>query len=370
MSRAAAFCEKFDYPEELAELLGEVARAAEDLLQPLAGIVLTPSVSSGDFLWRRSDGRVEFLSDLDGFVFSDASAETIAQFRDSLARIAAGRGGPAFEIDLSVNRISQLGKMPNAFQMVETHLAGFELLGEGLLEKFPSEFDPRVSRQALLLNLFKPLAAQSEEQWAQSAARLLLDVPLIATSEEGICRPGHRARASWFLEEDTSRFAASQTLRQGVEAALAARLDPPGNAAALHAFLVPAMEALLPLIDGEGLFPSSPNLALVERLSSWLPPLPVRRRLGELRSCLRRRTSLSADYTWWRARKEALGGAALWGLLQIAYAQRPLERSTSEILGLFARQSPLEIDRLDFVERACNQYRAGFFELYPSRNRQ
>jgi hypothetical protein len=289
VSRAFELCDRFDYPEELATLLGEVARLAGEMLDPLAGIVLTPSISSGDFLWRSTESGVEFLSDIDGFVFCDASPDSIKKFREALVDLSAGRGGPVFEIDLSVNPITQLSQMPETFQMVETHLAGFELVGEGLLEKFPTDFEPSASRQALLLNLWKPLGAQDTDEWSQNAARLLLDIPLLATSEEGICRPGHRERAEWFLSDRSGRFGASEVLHNAVEAALAARLDPPGEAESLHAFIVPAIGELLSRIDGKGELPQTPDAALIERLTAWLPPRTLRRKLGELRTCLRRR---------------------------------------------------------------------------------
>lgn len=369
MSRASDLCDRFDYPEELATLLDDVARLAGEMLDPLAGIVLTPSISSGDFLWRATESGVEFLSDIDGFVFSDAASDSIGQFRAALVDLCVGRGGPAFEIDLSFNPIAQLSRMPETFQMVETHLAGFELLGEGLLEKFPTAFEPGASRQALLLNLWKPLGAQDADEWAQNAARLLLDIPLLATSEAGICRPGHRQRAEWFLADRSGRFGSSEILHNAVEAALAARLNPPGEAESLHGFIVPAIGDLLSRLDGKGEMPQTPDVALVERLTAWLPRRPFRRTLGELRTCLRRRTRAADDIAWLRHRKEAIGGAALWGMLQIAYANRPLQHATAGLIGLYARQAPLDPDRADFVERAGDQYRSGFFELYPTRAR-
>ncbi len=370
MSRPRELCEKFDYPQELAVLLEEVLRLAHEHLHPLTGIVLTPSISTGDFLWTRDEGNIRFLSDIDGLVFSDASLEANQRFQSGLEKLAVGRGGASFEIDLSINAADQIDRMPESFQMVETRLAGFELFGDGLLSRFPSKFDPRASRQALLLNLFKPLAADTAEAWAQNTARLFLDIPLIATGEEGVCLPGHRARAQWFLTDRPGRLGASPVLFEAVEVALAARLDPPGDGASLRALLVPAIEELLSRVDGGGAIGQLPSQRLADRFSSWIPPRSVRRRMGELRSCWHRPSSLAADLRWWLSRKEALGGAALWGLLQVEYAQLPVEPATAELLAAYARRPRIDPNDLDFGFKAKNQYRAGFLELYPSRGRQ
>ncbi len=366
MSRVTQLCERYEYPEELGILLGEIARIARDVFGDLEGIVLTPSVSSGDFLWTRKDGEVRLLSDVDGFVFARATNQQIVRFRQAIALLARGRGGPLFKIDLSINRPSEVGRMPETFQMVETRLAGFELAGAGLLGRFPTRFDPRASRQALLLNLWKPLASDEPGRWEQSTARLLLDIPLLATSEQGVCRPGHRARAEWFLNDRPGRLGASSLLRQAVEVALAARLDPPGDRALLAASLVPAIEETLALIDGGGPPPHEPDAAFVTRLASWLPPRSPRRGLGELRTLLRRPSSPPTDLRWWIRRKEAMGGAALWGLLQIAQCGRSPNQGTAQWLAAYARRSTLDPHAADFVVRALEQYRRGLVELYPS----
>jgi len=366
MSDARALCEAHAYPVELGQLLDELARMARELLSPLEGLVLSPSVSTGDFLWRRESEGVRFLSDIDGFVFTDAPADAWIEFRQAVESLSRGRGGPLFAIDLSLNRSRQLTRLPETFQMVETGLAGFELEGEGLLERFPSRFDPKSSRQALLLNLWKPLASEEPEHWAQSVARLLLDIPLIASSELGVCRPGHRARADWFLSERPGRFGRSDLLCRAVETALEARRAPPGDPRALRAVLMPALAEFLMRVDEGEPLPREPDALLVERFGRWLPPRSLRRRLAELRTVLRRPSSPFVDLRWCLQRKEAVGAAALWGLLQ-SLAGGSAAEATAGWLAAYAREPRVDASAADFTSLGIAQYRRGFLELYPSR---
>ena len=360
-------CETHGYPAELGRLLEEVSRLAEELLSPLTGLVLSPSVSTGDFLWRRENGGgVRFLSDIDGFVFTDAPTEAQVRFRREIKSLSHGRGGPLFSIDLSLNPTRALRQLPETLQMVETRMAGFELVGDRLLSYFPSRFDPRTSRQALLVNLSKPLATGAPDAWAQNVARLLLDIPLLASSETGECRPGHRARAEWFLSARPGPLGRSETLRSAVEIALEARRRPPGDSEALRRILLPALGELLSRLDGAEALPAEPDEALVARFEGWLPPRSARRRLGELRTVLRRPQSPVSDLRWCLARKEAMAGAALWGLLQSLTGAAP-SVATAAWLARFARERQLDVSVPDFLQRGTAQYRRGFAELYPSR---
>ena len=367
MTRTAILCERFEYPVELRSVLDAVVDSARASLGEAAIIVLSPSVSTGDFLWRRTEAGVELMSDLDGFVFTDAPAGRIADFEQTIARLAKEQGDPFLEIDLSVSRRAALAALPETFQMVETGLAGFELVGDGALARFPTRFDPGASRQALLLNLWKPLASDEPDALARNVARSLLDIPLIATSEAGHCVPGHRARAEAFLADPPEPFANEPVLAAALELALAARTDPPGDPAALAAVVVPALGAMLSRLDGGPPLPSRPDASLVRRFARWIPRRTPRRLMGELRSVLRRPSGPVRDLRWWERRKEALGAAVCWGLLVSRFGGEAIAPETLDLLAAFAREPRLDLESPDLLEAARRQYRRGFVELYPSR---
>jgi hypothetical protein len=364
-SHASRLCETYDYPTELGELLDEIVALALETFDELVGIVLSPSISTGEFLWKCVSERVHFLSDVDGFVFAKTTGLQSARFKQGLARLEHGRGGPLFKLDFSVIRGAALDAMSETYQMVETRMRGFELAGSELLERFPDRFDPRASRQAFLLNLWKPLATSDSDTWVQNAVRLLLDIPLLASSEAGICRPGHRARAEWFLEDRPGTLGADPAIHRAVDAALAARLAPPGSRDRIEPLLLPAMEATIAALDGGPPPPTKPDASLINRFTSWLPPRPARRIAGEFRTLFRRPGRSLSDLLWWKRRKEAVGGGALWGLFQILHGAENPNQQTADWLGAFARLNPVDPGDKDFVSLARDQYRSGLAELYP-----
>ena len=365
-SRAQQLCAAHGYPPELARLLERVVEHTRESLVDVRGIVLSPSVSTGDFLWKGQGEDLVFLSDIDGSVIADTPAATRTAFYQGLVDMARGLGGPHFKIDLSILPSRLLGHLPGNFQTVETGLAGFELDGEGLLERFPTGFDPRASRQAFLLNLWKPLATAEPGGCVQGMARLLMDIPLLATSELGICRPGHRARGEWFLTQRPEPLGASPVLRRAVEAAMAARVDPPGDERLLRELLVAAVQETIAGLDGHGAPRDDPDRALVRRFTRWLAPRTPRRIAGELRTLVRRPGPPIADLAWWMGRKEAMGGAGLWGLLQVAFGGRPPGPGTGRCLARYARRPAPDPGDPGYVTRAGELYQAGLLELYPS----
>ncbi|MAG32831.1 MAG: hypothetical protein CL908_18290 [Deltaproteobacteria bacterium] len=371
-SRARELCDRHGYPQALSDVLEEVVALAVAHLGDVVSIVLSPSTSTGDFLWRHVGNEVELLSDIDGFIFVSASNADVEGFASAVRRLTDEVGGSMFHVDLAPSPVRALGRLPKTYQFVETGRAGFVLYGESPLPRFPRTFDPRASRQAFLMNLWKPLRcgflAPDSDALAQAAARLLLDIPILASSERGECLPGHRARAQWFLDERPAPLGEDEEIAAAVAAAHAAREDPPGSVERLEPLLHPAIMRTVALLDGQGPFPADPGPAAVERLASWLPPRTPRRVFGELRSVLRRPTRPLADLHWLRDRKEASAGAALLGLF--AYAASgpagPPPEGIRERLSEFARRSGPGGEGLAFLRLGCALYREGLVELYPS----
>jgi hypothetical protein len=376
-SQAQELCDRFDYPKELSEILDEVVDLAGSHLGNVQSIILSPSTSTGDFLWKRTDSGTHLMSDVDGFIFVEGAPRDLSGFQKALNVLTRGVGGPEFHLDLSISSAKSIDQLPQTYQFVETGLAGFVLFGESPLERFPSKFDPRASRQAFLLNLFKPLRHEfllaSQDGLAQAAARLILDIPTLAASERGECIAGHRARARWFLDERPGILGTSDLIIEAVEAAEAARQAPPGNLAVLRAVVYPAILEAASLLDGRGPVPENPDKETVMRLAAWLPPRSVRRVLGELRTTLRRPTQRTADLRWLRNRKEALAGAALLGAF--SHLARGANGTPPSGIGLclleFSRRpsthlASLQEDERDFMPSICKVYSEGLLEIYPS----
>jgi hypothetical protein len=271
-----------------------------------------------------------------------------------------------------VNSAQVLDELPETYQFVETGIGGFVLYGEPVLDRFPTTFDPRFSRQAFLLNLFKPLQyaflEANPEGAAQAAARLILDIPTLAASERGECIPGHRARADWFLSERPAPLGLDEEIRSAVSAAKLAREEPPGSVALLapqlHAAIPRAVNLLDPTI-GPSLRSDS---GIDERLAAWLSPRTPRRLLAECASVFKRTTNPLTDLRWLLRRKEASGGAALLGLLNYV-SEGAIGTPAKEIrtqLRDFSRRECASVEGLAFVRSACEVYREGLFDFYPA----
>jgi hypothetical protein len=371
-SHARRLCDQHGYPEQLAEILEEVVSLALAHLGDVCSVVLSPSASTGDFLWKRIDSEVHLLSDVDGFVFMNGDAKDRAGFFSAVHGLSEQIGGPMFHVDLSVSDAGALDHLPRSYQFVETGIAGFVLYGEPVLTRFPRQFDPRASRQAFLLNLFKPLrhafVDPDPDGAAQAVARLILDIPILALSERGECIAGHRARARWFLDDRPTPLGCDEAIRAAVSAAYAAREDPPGDVAMLGPLLHAAIPRVVGLLDGRGDPGGDPDRTMVERLATWLPPRAARRVLAECRTLVKRPTNPVADLGWLVRRKEASAGAALLGLLH--YVARGAVGAPPEgiraRLHEFSRRECSRASGLAFVQSACEVYLEGLLELYPS----
>lgn len=357
--------ERFGYPEELTSVLDRIGEAARRHLGSDTSVVLSPSVSTGDFLWTRETNRVELLSDVDGFVFTAAPTAALAAFSEEL-RALERVAGPPFSIDLAMNRPDALRRIASTYQMAETREAGFVLSGPDVLDAFPSSFDPRASHQAFLENLWKPICAleKGDAAFARATARVLCDLAILAASEQGACVPGHAARARWFLDSKPAPLGSEALLREAVEMARMARMKPPGDASRLRPMLAPSV-----LLTCERLgvpFDRGNVQGLVKQLAAWIPPRSFRRCLGELRPLLRRPTGLISDLRWWLSRKEAWAGAAALHLLVFIHegGSSP-PAGVAELLGWYARAKQPAGQGEVFVAHAVTTVRAGHAELYP-----
>ncbi len=370
-------CDRHGYPDLLRDALLEMIEVAGRCVPGLHSILLSGSLSTGDFLWRERPDQgagpaVELLSDIDGFVFADLQDSDPRALAAGMREIEARTHSTLFHIDLSLSPTSALQRLAASYQMAESRQAGFVLTGADIREHFPEHFDPAASRQAFLVNLWKPIPTwknrdgEGEMHFALAASRLMMDIATLALSEAGTCLPGHQARAREFLAHHP--WSQDPVLGDALEVAAEARRHPPGDASRLEALLVPAVNRLVEKIDGLGPPTATPGPALVRRLEAWLPTRTLRRRLGEVRTLLHRPSRPDRDLLWLLSRKEAIAGACL--LRWLAWLSEGGEgsppRETLSLLSRFGREQELSGDDALCHQRAVKAYQQAWREYSPS----
>jgi hypothetical protein len=360
-----ALCDRHGYPEALRALLDSLKESARAHIPGLRALVLSGSVATGDFVWRGEGSAARLLSDIDAFAFAER-AGPVAAFSRAVEKLETSHASPLFHIDVSISAVSALRRLPRRFQFVEAGLAGAVLVGPEVLEAFPKRFDRRAGRQSLFGNPWMVIRnwREDDEVHRLALARIILDLPLIAFSEAGRCIPGHTARVDAFLGLEASHPLATPPAREAVTAALRMRSRGDVPREALEGFAPQGIDALLDFWDGSG----PPGLAdrrLAARIAKLLPRRTIRRLAGELRAAL---SAPRPDPGWWLRRKEAVGGAALIGLLRFlrAGAAGPPPPGLSELFGAFAGGAGPTGESEAYMADARRVYREGRRRLYPS----
>lgn len=370
----AELCDQHGYPALLRDVLHELADAVRTHLGGLRSVILCGSVATGDFLWRQDGERIELLSDIDAFAFAPPAQSDRAGLRTRLKAIEARTASPHFKIDLSVSPPEALRRVPPVFQMAETHRTGFVLEGKDLRSAFPEHFDPRASRQSFLGNLWKPVGVWLDREaddgcaFSLAASRLLMDIATLEVSEEGLCLPGHKARAERFLSRRTGLLSSDPLLREAVTAAIEARQTPPGTPSRLEPLLAPSVARTVELLDGAGPVPDDPTPELVKRLAGWLQPRTTRRLFGEVRTVTQCPHRPDRDLRWLASRKEAVAGACVLGWLiwlgQGGEGAPP--GGVQNLLSVFARRNAPGGEGEAFHREAAAMYRLAWREYSPS----
>ena len=375
-------CSRYDYPDALRDVLHQLVEAAVEAYPETKSFILSGSGSTGDYVYRDGPDGALLISDLDMTLFTGSGGERPEVLEDAIDDIKRRHTSSLFQIDIEVNPVKMLESIAPSFQMVETKKAGVVLAGEDVREHYPDTFDNRASRRSFLGNLWKPLlywtpaGSGNDLVYTQVAARLFLDVPLLAATNVGECIPGHRARAEHYLASKSTKALYSEPLRERVRWAIEARANASDDRAGLERAVANFAFEVTQAIDGMGPVPKNPDRALVERLADWLPKRSPRRLAGETRSVLKDPRSPTEDLRWIARNKEALGGAALLGMLAhlaTGDGQAPEDEmpvGIGERLGEYARMLPIARGEaesaLDFVARVKSVYWEGLTTLYPS----
>ncbi|MCP5044031.1 MAG: hypothetical protein GY944_23630 [bacterium] len=375
-------CSRHRYPNALREVLLELVDATRDAYPDAKSFVLSGSASTGDYVYREDESGVELVSDLDMTLFTDRRGARPERLDEAIAAIKQRHPSPVFQVDIAIEPTSALRAIPAIFQMVETRHAGVVLAGEDVRGHYPDHFDGRDARRAFLLNLWKPVlywtpaGGEHDLTYTQVVARFFLDLPLLVATERGQCIPGHRARAASYADTDEHRGLFSDTLRERVGWAVVARENASSDRAGLEQAVASFAFEVVEALDGQGPVPHDPDPALVRRLGAWLPPRTPRRVAAELRSIVRDPRRPGLDLRWLQSKKEAVGGAALLGLLgHLATSRDGVIRGEvppgiGGCLGTFSRQGPLARgegeSELDFLCRAKQAYWQGLATQFPS----
>jgi len=362
-------CAEFGYPCELEKVLTSLREIlVKTYGSSLKSVILCGSIATGDFVWLRDENGVRLMSDIDAIAVVDGNRNRgrVEEAIRSLRREKAST--PLFHVDVSIGPVGGLGRPPRSFQAVEIRKAGWVLAGKDIRPSFPAEFDPATARQAFFFNLWKPLLFCSikwtrPELYAQSIARQILDVAILACSEDGNCIPGHRLRAQAFLALPEGHGLATRSVRLAVRHALLVRQGQAVDVDELEREQYDAVKAAVAFLESKsrinGTAPASP-----QRIERLLPHRSLRRMAAELwNECRVRR----CDPIWLCRRKEALAAAALLQIYEYraqgcrGIAPLAARQWLAQFSGVFVAEAEGE----EFMRGARQAYWAGILRLYP-----
>lgn len=366
-------CQRYGYPNALHQVLDELVEAARSEIPGLRALVLSGSVATGDFVWRTgpSGEDARLLSDIDVLAFAERGGPRPG-FSTSVARLERRSASPLFHIDVAISPVSALRRLPRRYQFVEAGIAGAAPIGPDVLESFPDRFDAGEARQSFVGNTWKGVESWvatdgDDETYRLALARMLLDLPILAFAEENRCLPGHATRADAFAKLGDGHPLARPELKRAVALAVEMRRtgDVPRSELEPHAW--PVLTAGFHFLDRAGP-PEPADAALARRIHALLPPRSARRLAGELRAALRDRSLWHRDPGWWLRRKEAVGGAALIGLLRFAIdgAQGAPPPPVTALLRAFSAGREPTGEGPHYLESARRVYWEGRCRLYPS----
>jgi hypothetical protein len=366
---ARNLCAEFGYPYELEKVLTSLREILEKTYgSSLKSVILCGSIATGDFVWLHDEKSVRLMSDIDAIAVVDGNGDR-GKVEEAICNLRFDKAStPLFHVDVTICPISALKRVPRSFQAVEIRKAGRLLAGEDMRPRFPAEFDPATARQAFFSNLWKPLLFSSikwtrPNLYAQSIARQILDVAILACSENGNCIPGHRRRAQAFLALPEDHGLATRSVRVAVRHALLVRQGQAVDVDELEREQYDTVRTAVTFLESrswiEGTAPCSP-----QRIQRLLPHRSLRRIAVELwNECRGRR----CDPMWLCRRKEALAAAALLQIYEYrAQGCRGIAAPAARHwLAQFSGESVVEAEGEEFLKSVRQAYWAGILRLHP-----
>ena len=190
------------------------------------------------------------------------------------------------------------------------------LAGRDLLDCFPTVFDPGSIVSSLLFNFWKGVLYYSEDPaiggsgfaglYSRILARLTLDVAILPYSLSNLCVVGHHARVEGLRTQFPTCILAEPRFAVIFERAFRVRSN--GTERLALGEYLELLDAGLEMLD-PGVSKTRNATALADRFGRLVP----RRTLRQL---AREGLGSRLDLAWLARRKEALGGAAMLGLLR------------------------------------------------------
>jgi hypothetical protein len=325
-------CKRFNYPASLQALLEQLLQLTEDHVPHLHSLLLTGSITTGDFVYERG-GQERFFSDLDVFIYLEPEADYSytaepawkKEFLAGITQLENRVDCPLFHVDVSINPLSRLKHIPEAFQFAEVRQAGVVIAGEDITYAFPNQFDSTGVQQAYLLNFTKAMLYwpgpdnTSDPIYAQVLARMILDLPMLTFAREDSCIPGHQERAKTFLALPPSHPMVTEATRDAIGLAVAVRNGETVQPSRLQQRLLPCTDVALNALDGAGPAPTQPDEKAIRRLGSLLPRRSLRRLAGDFLLACQLRQPVTTKIQAFTASNEARLAAANLSLLNYGF---------------------------------------------------
>lgn len=210
--------DRFGYDVVVIELIRNAVEVFSKILNP-ASVILVGSASRAELSYRWYDNKLEFFSDLEFIIISDASEKQVCDVQRAIRKLEAPfQLNPLFHIDYSI--LSSATFRRNAafahirtLEMIEN---GKIVYGTNLLMDLPSlsidHLEPGRLRELILIRLFNMLLytpydivkrnydGHTELLYKYILARNLLEIPTILLPFLGVCRTSYYARLHWLKE--------------------------------------------------------------------------------------------------------------------------------------------------------------------------
>jgi predicted nucleotidyltransferase len=366
--------EQFGYPDGLLEVLDELRLLLDRKFKGrLLSVILSGSAATGDFVWRREGDGITFLSDIDAVVIvaSRESGDDIAAESQALRRISSASA--LFHVDVTVIPSSAIANIPHSFQAAEIRQSGWIVAGCDMRHVFPGDFRPGSSREAFFLNLWKPflfraVCLRRPDLYRQAIARQMMDLALLASSEQNCCVAGHRQRLEAFEALPEGHPLQRDDLKAALRMAYGVRQGQNFANGQLEEAQFLCLRAALEFLGIE--YGAGSSAVEPARIQALLDPRPPRRIAGEIRNDLLGRR---CDPAWIWRRKEACAGAALLDIYRCRREGIRLEPESNagRWLGKFSGGPAPDLSRDDAEDRARRSYWEGEQRLHPGaiRNR-
>lgn len=367
-TEARSLCARFRYPPELEKVLTSLRNILEQAYgSALQSVILCGSIATGDFVWLKGENGVKLISDIDVLAVVDGSGDRAWAEREIRNLSHEKAGTPLFHVDVSIGPVSALRRVPRSFQAVEIRNAGWVLAGKDVRDCFPREFDPASARQAFFYNLWRPFLFSAVKRtrpdlYAQSIARQILDVGILAVSEDGDCIPGHGRRAEAFLSLPADHGLATPGVRSAVRHALLVREGRDVDLDQLEREQYDAIGTAVRFLQSKSQIEAAPGSPrLIQRL---LPRRSPRQLAAEIRNEFRLRRF---DPLRLFRRKEALAAAALLQIYEYRGrgARGIAPRAVRQWLAGFSGVSVSACEGEEFLSSARHAYWVGMLRLHP-----